>query len=244
LTYSEGFDGGELLHDRFLLGEISCSYGQGRGRNHRQTDGDTHDQEDKGVMEQAVGAALGGCDLEVVEETSNPGGEDPANDQDQKRRADGVHDGLEVTLIFGSRDERSSASDEGHLRGVCDNGVCLSSFAASRVVDYISHILVNSERFSSHGRLIDGEKSVAGTVLLSDVVVFFALVLLFLTSLAFDFFLELCPAIGVVVSGDNSGIGRNNLTVLDNDLEESINFLLIVISQNNLQCHQEPVRGP
>jgi hypothetical protein len=69
-------------------------------------------------------------------------------------------------------------------------------------------------------------------------------VLLFLTSLAFDFFLELCPAIGVVVSGDNSGIGRNNLTVLDNDLEESINFLLIVISQNNLQCHQEPVRGP
>ena len=100
-----------------------------------------------------------------------------------------------------------------------DNCVGLSSFAASSVVDYISDVLVDGERFSSHGRLIDGEESIAGAVLLSDVVlVVLALVLFFLTSLAFEFFLEISPAVGVVVGRDNAGISGNNLTVLDNDL--------------------------
>lgn len=225
-TYSEGFDGGQLLHDRLFLGQVRCSHGQGRRGHDWQTDRHSHDQQDKGVMEQAVGAPLGGCELEVVEETANPGGENPAHDQNQERRADRVHDGLEVTLILGSRNQRGSASDEGHLRRVRDNRVGLSSFAASSVVDYISDVLVDRERFSRHGRLIDGEESVAGAVLLSDVVLLVvALVLFFLTSLAFEFFLEISPAVGVVVGRDDAGISGDNLTVLDNDLEGSIAVL-------------------
>jgi hypothetical protein len=74
--------------------------------------------------------------------------------------------------------------------------------------------------------LIDGEESIAGAVLLSDVVlVVVALVLFFLTSLAFEFFLEISPAVGVVVGRDDAGIRGNNLTVLDNDLEESMAVL-------------------
>jgi hypothetical protein len=243
-TYSERFDGGELLHDRLFLSEISCSDGQrGRGDDW-QTDRHTHDQEDKGEMEQVVGAFLGGCELEVVEEASNPCCENPAHDQDQERRADGVHDSLEMALIFSSRNQGGSASDEGHLRGVCDDGIGLSTLAASSVVDNISDVLVDGEGLSSHGRLIDGEEGIARAMLLSNVVLVLSLVIDFFASLAFKLLLELCPAIGVVISGDNSGVGRDHLSVFDNDLDGPINFPLIAISQKNLQCHQGPIRGP
>lgn len=195
-------------------------------------------------MEQVVGAVLGGCELQVVEETSNPCSENPANDQDQERRADRVHDGLEMTLIFSSRNQGGSATDEGHLRGVCDDGISLSTLAASSVVDNISDVLVDSERLSGHGRLINGEEGIARAVLFSNIVVVFALVLDFFASLAFKLLLELCPAIGVVIGGDNPGVCGDNLAVFDNDLSEPINFLLVLISQRDLQCHQEPVRGP
>jgi hypothetical protein len=243
-TYSEGFDGGELLHDRFFLGQISCTYRQGRGSHDWQTDRHTHDQEDKSKMEQAVGAGLGRRELEVVEETTNPGSKNPTHDQNQQRRANGVHDRLEVTLILCARNQGCSASDEGHLGRVGDDGICLSSLAASSIVDYISHVLVDSERFSSHGRLIDGKESIAGAVLLSDVVLVVALVFNVLAGLAFKFLLELGPAVGVVVSRDNSGIRGNNLSVFDNDLERSIDLLLMSMIVKNLQCHREPAREP
>ena len=195
-------------------------------------------------MEQAVGAGLGGCELQVMEEATDPGGEDPADDQDEERRANGVHDSLEMTLILGSRNQRGSATDEGHLRGMSDNGISLSTFAASSIVDDICDVLVDGEGLSGHGRLIDGEEGIARAVLLSNVVVVFALVFDLFASLAFELFLELSPAVGVVIGRDNSGVSGDNLSVFDNDLSEPINFLLIDLSQNNLQCHPEPVRGP
>jgi len=221
-TYSERFNGGELLHDRLFLGKISCSNGQcGRGNNW-QTDRDTDNQEDEDVMEQVVGAVLGSCKLQVMEETADPGNENPADDQDQERRADGVHDSLEMTLILGSRDERCSTTDEGHLGRVGDNGVSLSTLAASSIVDDIGNVFVDSERFSGHGRLINGEKGVAGAVLLFHLIVLVALVLDFLASLSLKLLLEVCPSVGVVVGRDNSAVSGNDLAVFDNDLEKSI----------------------
>jgi len=127
---------------------------------------------------------------------------------------------------------------------VGDDGISLSTLAAGSIVDNISDVLVDSEGFSGHGRLVDGEEGVAGAVLLSDIVIIFALVFDFFTSLALELLLELCPAVGVVVGGDNSGVSRDNLSVFNNDLSAPINFLLIDISPKNLQCHREPVRGP
>jgi hypothetical protein len=156
-----------------------------------------------------------------MEETADPGSENPANDQNQERRANGVHDSLEVTLIFSSRNERCSATDEGHLGGVGNNGICLSTLATSSVIDNISNILVNSERLSSHRRLINGQESVARTVLVAQLVIIVALVLDIFTSLFFQFALVLCVAVGVVVGRDNTSVGRNDLAIFDNDLEKS-----------------------
>lgn len=172
-------------------------------------------------MEQALGAALRSRNLQVMEETSNPGGENPADDQNQKRRANGVHDSLEMTLILRSRNERCSATDEGHLGGVGNNSVCLSTLAASSVVDNIGNVLVNSERLSSHGRLINGQESVTRTVLLTYLVIILTLVLDILTGLFFQFALVLCVAIGVVVGRDDASVSWNDLTIFDNNLGKS-----------------------
>jgi hypothetical protein len=173
VTYSEGLNGSELLYNCLLLSEVRGADSQSSSSNDWQTDGDTDNQEDKSVMEQVVGAVLWGCDVQVAEETTNPGDEDPANDQDQERRANGVHDRLEMTGILSSRNERRGATDERHLGRVSDNAISLSTLATGSVVDNISDILVDSEGLSSHGRLIDGEERVSRAVLLSVVIVIF-----------------------------------------------------------------------
>ena len=126
---------------------------------------------------------------------------------------------------------------------MCDDGICLSTLATGSIVDNISNVFVDSERLSSHGRLINGEQSIARAVLLSNLIVV-TVVFNFLAGLSLELLLELGPAVGVVVGGDNSGVSRDNLSVFNNDLSAPINFLLIDISPKNLQCHREPVRGP
>ena len=102
-----------------------------------------------------------------------------------------------------------------------NNSVCLSTLAASSVVDGIGNVLVNSERLSGHGRLINGQESVSRAVLLTNLVIILVLVLDILTGLFFQFALVLCPAIGVVVGRDDASISWNDLTIFDNDLEKS-----------------------
>jgi len=169
-------------------------------------------------MEQVVGAVLWGSDLQVMEETSNPGSENPANDENQKRRADGVHDGLEMTLILGTRDQGSSATDERSLSRVGDDGICLSTLATSSVVDDIGDVLVDSEGLSSHGRLIDGEKSVSRSVLVFHLIIILVLLSSRLTSLSFQFAEVFLVTIGVVVGRDNSGVTGDDLSIFDDDL--------------------------
>jgi hypothetical protein len=226
ITYSERFNGGELLHNGFLLGEISCTNGQSSGCNDWQTDRDTHDQEDKGVVQQVVRATFGRRNLEMMEETTNPGCDNPADDQNQERRADGVHDSLEMALIFSSSNERCCATNEGHPGGVGNNGICLSTLATRSVVDNVGHVLVDRKRLSGHGRLIDGEDSIARAVLFAaNLVVIFSFVFNFLASLSLKLLLEVCPAIGVIVGGNNSCISGDDLTVLDDDLDQSTRFV-------------------
>ena len=219
-TYSKRFNGGKLLHDGFLLCEISGTDSKSGRSNNGKTDWDTHDQENQGVMEEGVGALLWGRYSQVMEETTNPGSENPENDENQERCTDGVHDRLEMALILGSRDERGSATDEGHLGGVSDNSISLSTFAASGVVDDICDVLVDGERLSSHGRLIDGQKSVSRTVLLLAHCVFLLFTMVgIVAQLSFQFALILGPAVGVVVTRDDAAVSGDDLAVLDNNLK-------------------------
>jgi len=216
-TYSERFDSSELLDNGFFLGEVGGTDSESGGGDDWQTDWNTDNQEDKCVVEKIDGAVHWGGDWQVVEETTDPGEEDEENDQDQKRRTDGVHDSLEVTLILSAGNQRCSATNEGHLGGVSDNGISLSTLATSSVVDGVGDVLVDSERFSSHGRLINGEKSVTRTVFLAGVVT-----IIFLKNSITTLCLELseifCVTVGVVVTRDNSTISWDDGTIFDDNL--------------------------
>ena len=85
-------------------------------------------------MEEIVGAASGSGDLKMMEETTNPGKENPDHDENKQSRTDGVHDSLEVALILGTLDQRCSSADEGGSGGCCDNGVRLATLASGSVV--------------------------------------------------------------------------------------------------------------
>lgn len=212
------------MDDSLLLGEVCGTDSQSSGSDDWQTDWNTDNQEDKGVVEQVDGRALGSGDLQVAEETADPGNENPTNDQNQERRANGVHDSLEVTLILCSRDESCSATDERHLGRVGDNAESLSTLATGSVVDDICDVLVNREGFSSHGRLINGKKSVARAVfLVSIIILVLALCVTGFATLSFEFGKVGLVSVGVVICADNSGISGNDLTIFDDNLDNWIN---------------------
>lgn len=126
-----------------------------------------------------------------------------------------------MSSILGTRDQRSSATDERHLCRVGNNTVCLSTLATSSIVDDIGNILVDSEGLASHGRLIDGKKSVSRTVFLSmfSILVFNLCVVARITSLDFEF-VEVGGISGrVVIGADDSGIGWDDLSIFDDDLQ-------------------------
>lgn len=113
---SKRLDGGQLLHDGLLLREVSSTDGQCGSRDDRQTDRHADDEQNKNVAEKRVVGFLGSGDLEIAEEATYPGKQNPEHDQDEKRSTDAVHDGLEVTLVLCALDKHGSAADERVLR--------------------------------------------------------------------------------------------------------------------------------
>ncbi|KXT13275.1 hypothetical protein AC579_2498 [Pseudocercospora musae] len=214
-------DGSELLDDRLLLGEVGGTDSQGGGGDDRQTDRHTDNEQDQDVLEEGVVRVLWGSDLEVAEETTDPGSENPEHDQDEQSGTDGVHDSLEVTLVLGTLHERGSATDEGEAGRSSSNGVGLATLATSSVVDDIAHVLVHSERFTGDGRLIGSDNGVA---LVLDPLTLVALsifgtgwILFWVESVLFAKLLVLLEVLRVVVIADETGVGRDGLTFLDDD---------------------------
>ncbi|TLD30651.1 hypothetical protein PspLS_02350 [Pyricularia sp. CBS 133598] len=211
-------DSRKLLDNSLLLGEVSGTHGEGSGGDDGQTDGDTDDKQNKNVVKQVDGAVLGVGNGQVAVETTNPGSEDEDDDKNQEGRTDRVHDGLEVTLVLGALDERGGLSDERCLGAVCNDTVGLSALASSGVVDGVGHVLVDGERLSGDGRLVNGNNGVAdvgGSVLVVRVVLLAAgagNVLGVKLSLVLG---EAVP--GVVVVADKAGISGNNVTFLNDD---------------------------
>jgi hypothetical protein len=112
----------------------------------------------------------------VTEKATNPGSEDEEHDQNEQRSTDGVHDGLEMTLVLGTLYERCGATDERVLSRSQSDTICFSALAASRVVRDFTHVLVDGERLSGDGRLIASDKRVT----LDDWVFFVVIHVIFL----------------------------------------------------------------
>lgn len=215
-TYSQGLDGGELLDNCLLLGQVGSTDSQGGCRDHGQTDGNTDDEEDKGVVKQVDGTLFGGCDGKVAEETTNPCGQDEKDDQNEQGGTDGVHDGLEVTGITGTLDERSSFTDERTTGRLSDNRVGFASFAASGVVADITHVLVDSQRFTGDGRLISSNDGDTDVMFL--IVIRVGVILGVVSLRVVDHFLVFFKVVGLVKVADQTGFTGDNGTFFQNEL--------------------------
>ncbi|KAH6603711.1 hypothetical protein Trco_008486 [Trichoderma cornu-damae] len=214
---SEGLDGGELLDDGLLLGEVGSADSQRGGGDDGKTDGDTNDEEDEGVVEQVLGARLG--DLEVTEESTNPGGENPEHDEDEQACADVVHDSLEVTLILGTLDEIGGLADEGVLGGGRDDGISLSALAAGGVVGNIAEVLVDGEGFTSDGGLIHGNEGSGAVADQRALLLFVFLLVVAASQLAFGAeLLEDLEVLRARVVADEEDVRGDGVTFLDNEL--------------------------
>lgn len=100
----------------------------------------------------------------MVEESSDPGYQNPEHYKHEKRRSNVVHDSLEVALILGSLNKVCSTADERLFGSGLNKGKGLTSFAASGVVDHITQIFFNSQRLAGNSRLINGCERAASIV--------------------------------------------------------------------------------
>src|SRR5699024_7191154 len=155
-------------------------------------------------------------DLQVTVESTNPGSENPEHDENQESSTNAVHDGLEVTLVLSTLHKSSGLTDEGVTSSSSDDTVGLTTLATSGVVASVGHVLVDSERFTSDGGLVNGDKrNTEGSL---DVVI---LVLLLLESVLVGgghVFLVGLVHLGLGVVADQANITRDDSTFLDNDL--------------------------
>ncbi|KAK1241977.1 LOW QUALITY PROTEIN: hypothetical protein MKX07_007800 [Trichoderma sp. CBMAI-0711] len=226
---SKRLDGSELLDNGLLLGEVGSADSEGGGGDDGQTDRDTDDEEDKGIVKQVLGAGLG--DLEVVEEAADPGNENPEHDEDEQGGTDVVHDSLEVTLVLGALDEIGRLADEGVLGSSSDDGVGLSALAAGGVVGSVSDVLVDGQGFTSDGGLVDSHEG-SGAVVGQGALLVLLILLVGLVVAAAQLALgtELLEDLEVLRAGvvtDEEDVGGDGVTFLDNELcNETVSLLL------------------
>lgn len=217
---SEGLNGSELLNNSLLLGEVGGADSEGGGGNDGKTDGDTDDEQNKSVVQERVGGCLRSGDLQVTEEATDPGEENPEHDEDEESGTDVVHDSLEVTLVLSTLDKSGSATDERVLgRGLADS-VGLAALATGGVVDDVTHELVDSEGLASDGRLVggdDGVTLVGNTLTLVLVVLRAGRVLLGVEGVLLAELLVLGEVLRGVVVADKTGISGDGLALLDDD---------------------------
>jgi hypothetical protein len=191
----------------------------------------------------------------VTEETTDPGEQDEEHDQDEERRADGVHDSLEVTLVLSALDERSSATDERVLSSGDDDTVGLSALATSGVVSDLAHVLVDSERFTGDGRLIASNEgnTLGDRVLLVELLlVELILLLVWVTVVELVLSLELkveLEVLRLVVVADKTNVTGHGGTLLDdndvtgNELTGEDGLLLVVTDDSRLHGDVTLERG-
>ena len=105
------------------------------------------------------------------------------------------------------------------LRSVLELTISLAALATGRVEESVTHVLVDSERFTSNGRLITGENR--KTVMLVIFIFVFAVSLVMLLGVIGIFVLELLPffeTFRCVVVADQRSVAGNDSAFLGDDL--------------------------
>lgn len=212
----KGLNGGKLLDNGLLLSKVGGTDSEGGGGDDGQTDGNTNDQKNQGVVKQVVVRVLGGSDLQVTEETTNPGSENPEHDKDQQGGTNVVHDSLEVTLILGTLNESSGLTDERLAGGGSDDTEGLSALATGGVVAHVGHVLVDSKRLTSDGRLIASNQGDT-LVGLGILVVIVTLLLEGVVVGGSEVLLVGLEVLGLLVVTDQTDISGDDSALLDDD---------------------------
>ena len=154
-----------------------------------------------------------------MEETTNPCGQNPEDDENQQRRPDHVHDSLEMTLILGTLDERRGLANEGTSSRFSDDRVGLATLATGSIIADVTHILVDSQGLSSDGRLIAGDDGIPDVMVLVVIRVSVVLGVMFLG--VFDEFLELFKSSWVVKVADQFGLAGNDGAFFEDELQNT-----------------------
>jgi len=185
-------------------------------------------------MEQVDGAVLGGSDGETTEETTDPGKNDPEDDENQEGSTNVVHDGLEMTLVLSTLHEGSSATDERSASRGSGKGISFSALATGSVENSVTDVLVNSERLSSDGRLITSNDGVTDVVLALIIIVIspLLLVLVGVVGVLVTKCLPVLKASRVLIVADKGTVGGDDLTFLDDDLKGQISSVF-----DRSHCH-------
>jgi hypothetical protein len=156
LDTGKRLNGGQLLDDSLLLGEVGSTDSHGGGNDSGETDGDTNDGNGKGVLEDVndrVGAV----------ERADPDDQEGEDDEDEQNGTDTVQNLSEVTLTTsGSVDESGGATDEGVVTGGGDDNEGLTTLDTGRSIALVTLVLVDSKRLTSDGGLIDLEEGILG----------------------------------------------------------------------------------
>jgi hypothetical protein len=156
LNTSEGLNGGELLDDSLLLGEVGSTDSHGGGDDSGQTDGDTDNGNTEGELQNAD-------NLIGTVEGRNPDDEESSNDEDQENGTNAVENLSEVTSATGgSGNESSSTTNKGVVTSGSDDDEGLTTLDSRGREALITVVLVDSERFTSKSGLIDLEEGALG----------------------------------------------------------------------------------
>lgn len=156
LDTSKGLDGRELLDDGLLLGEVGGTDSHGGGNDGGKTDRDTDNGNGQGEaqdVDDTVGAVEG----------RNPDNEQGQDDEDQQNRTNAVENLSEVTsATSGLRDESSGTTDEGVVTGGGDDQEGLTTLDGRGSIAGVALVLVDGERLTGDGGLINLEESALG----------------------------------------------------------------------------------
>lgn len=149
LDTSKGLNGGQLLNDSLLLGEVGCTDSHGGGNDSGKTDGDTNDGDGESEAEDVH-------NIVGTVERRYPDNEKSSDDEDQKNRTNAVKNLSEVTSsTSGLRNKGSSTTNEGVVTSSGDDDESLTTLDSGRSVTVVTMVLVDGERLSSDSGLID-----------------------------------------------------------------------------------------
>ncbi|CAF3594394.1 unnamed protein product [Fusarium graminearum] len=148
LDTSKGLNGGKLLDDGLLLGKVGGTDGHGGSDDGGKTDRDTDDSNSKGETED-VNNAIGSHELIRIKK--------------KRGLTNSVQNLSEVTSATSRlRDESSGTTNEGVVTSGSNDNEGLTTLDSGRSVTVVTMVLVDSERLSSDGGLINLAEAALG----------------------------------------------------------------------------------